>query len=194
MTVHKSSSPRTREVGFNGADQIVWDDLRIPGSSVRLGASAPDLVAFLGAGGLLVSAFDGNATLEQIYFTIQLPHGYKLGSNITPHVHWTPTTAGAGNVKWNLEYSWSNTGSAFPGSTTISVTDAASGTAWEHTKAFFPAIVGSAITDVSSMLVCRLFRDPSDGADTYGDDASFLELDFHYQIDMIGSVQPSSKV
>jgi hypothetical protein len=193
MTVHLSSRPRTRGIGYSGADEVVWDDLRIPGTSVRLGASAPDLVAFLGAGGLLLPAFDGGATLEQVYFTIQMPHGYKLGTDITPHVHWTPTTAGAGNVKWNLEYSWSDTGATFPAATTIAVTDAAGGTAWEHTKSFFPAIDGSGITKVSSMLVCRLFRDPSDGADTYGADASFSEFDFHYQIDTIGSQQPSSK-
>jgi hypothetical protein len=173
---------------------VVWDDLRIPGTSVRFGASSPDIAPFLGAGGLYLPAFDGAGTSEQVFFTVQFPHGYKLGTDICPHVHWSPTTADAGNVKWNLEYTWVEIGGTFAASATIDVTDAASGTAWDHQVAGFADINGSGITTVSSMLVGRLYRDPTDGADTYGADASLLEIDFHHQIDTIGSLQATSKI
>lgn len=165
----------------------VWDDLRIPGLSVKTGASAPDLAAFLGAGSLLVLAFDGAATLEQCYFTAQLPHSYKEGTNLYPHVHWTPTTADAGDVVWQLEYSWVNVDGTFGASTTIETAAAAAGgTAWVHKKTSFAAITGASKT-ISSMLVCRLFRDPAHASDTYTHDAAFLEVDFHYEIDTVGS-------
>jgi hypothetical protein len=170
---------------FNGT-ATVWDDLRVPGLQVKIGASAPDLTAFLGAGNLLIYRFDGNATTEQVYFTIQLPHSYKEGSDITPHVHWSPINANAGNVKWQLEYSWANIDATFPAVTTITATDAASGTAWDHQTIDFSAITGTGKT-ISSMLVCRLFRDPTDAADTYASDAALLEIDFHFEINTIGS-------
>ena len=37
------------------------------------------------------------------------------------------------------------------------------------------------------MLVCRLFRDPADNADTYPQDIAFLQFDIHYEIDSLGS-------
>lgn len=35
------------------------------------------------------------------------------------------------------------------------------------------------------MLCCRLFRDAAN--DDYGGDVAFLEFDFHYEIDSLGS-------
>lgn len=169
-----------------------WEDLRVPGTTVKLGATAPDFAAFLGSGNLLTYLFDGAATAEQVYFTIQMPHGWKAGSDIYPHIHWTPTDANAGNVKWQLEYSWANIDATFAAPTTISIVDAADGTAWKHQKAQFAAIVGSGKT-LSSMLVCRLFRDPADAADTYAHDAAFLQFDVHYEIDTLGSRQETVK-
>ena len=167
-----------------------WDDIRIPGTSVRSGASAPDLEPWLGAGGLRLPTFNGGATLEQVYFTIQLPHSYKLGTPIYPHVHWGPTTAGAGNVIWNLEYSWVDNGRVSPAAATIQATDAAGGAAWTSQTASFDAITpvnGTNGDILSGMITCRLYRDPTLAGDTYADDASLLEFDFHIRLDTIGS-------
>lgn len=40
---------------------------------------------------------------------------------------------------------------------------------------------------ISSILICRIWRNSSNAADTYTDDAGLLSLDFHYQIDTVGS-------
>jgi hypothetical protein len=53
--------------------------------------------------------------------------------------------------------------------------------------ASFPSITAAAITGVSSMIVCRLYRNATDAADTYDTAAALLEFDFHYPIDAIGS-------
>lgn len=170
----------------------LWEDMRIPGSSVQRGASAPDLDPFLAAGDLLINRFDGGVTTNQIYFQVQMSHTHKLGTAIWPHVHWVPVDANAGNVYWQLEYSWANINEAFPASTTIGIADAAAGVAWTHQLASF-AIIEKADTTVSSMLVCRLFRDPTNGADTYGSDAGLLEFDLHFENDMLGSRSESAK-
>lgn len=170
-----------------------FDDLRIPGLSTKIGATPPDLISFAPATtNLQVYGFDGTTITEQVFFVVQLPHSYKEGSDITPHVHWTPVDTNSGNVKWFLEYSWANNEIAFSAPTTISVIDAADGTAWKHQKAFFSPIVGTGKT-ISSMLVCRLYRNPTDAEDTYGSDAAFLEIDFHFEQDTLGSQTASSK-
>ena len=179
-------------VGIDNFEEV-WDDLRISGLSVRTNATAPDLITLGPSGGLLALGFDGAATTEQCYFAIQLPHGYKQGSDIYPHVHWCPVNANAGNVKWQLEYSWANINEAFGAPTTIPVVAAAPGTEWKHTISSFAAISGTGKT-ISSMLMCRLFRNPGDGSDTYGSDAAFLEFDFHYQIDALGSQLETTKL
>ena len=179
-----------------GIDNLAetWDDFRVPGHSTKTGSSAPNLVAFGPSGNLFCLAFNGAATLEQVYFAMQLPHHYKEGSDIRPHVHWTPTTNDAGNVKWQFEYFWANAATdVFGAPTTLSVVDAASGAAWTHQKSFFPVISGTG-KKISSMLMCRLFRDPSDAADTYAHEAAFLEFDFHYQVDSTGSQQIAVKL
>ena len=175
--------------------ETVWDDVRVPGLSVEApGPNAPTLGAFLGAGGLLAWRFTGVGVLvNEVYFTVQLPHGYKEGTDIVPHVHWTPTDANAGNVVWQLEYSWQNVnGGAFPATTTITTTQAASGTAWDSLVANFAAISGTG-KQISSQLVCRLFRDPAHASDTYGFDAALVEVDFHFEVETLGSRQPFVK-
>jgi len=39
------------------------------------------------------------------------------------------------------------------------------------------------------MIICRLFRDAAGtgGTDSYASDVALLEIDFHYEIDSLGS-------
>ena len=170
-----------------------WDDSMQPALSARTGASAPGFDAFLAAGGLLVPTFDGINTIEQVYFSVQLPHSYKEGTNIIPHIHWTPTTADAGNVVWQMEYSWGTIGSAFPAAATIETAAAAAGgTAWVHKMTDFAELNGNGKT-VSSIIIGRAFRAWNHASDTYEHDVSFVGLDFHFKKDTAGSNTASAK-
>jgi len=175
-----------KKIAAIDATGLVWDDARVPGHSAQLGASPPDVVTFGPSGNLMVLAFDGSVTMEQIYFQIQMPHSYSEGTSIYPHVHWTPTDAGTGTVGWHLEYTWANVNDVFPAPTTLSLTDNAPGVAWKSMVKGFGAIAGIG-KKISSMIVGRLYRDPT--TDTYGSDAAFLEFDVHFQIDADGSTQ-----
>lgn len=174
------------------ADLTRWNDINFPGANLGAGASAPDLVTLFGAGNVLGRAFDGNATTEQLYSSDELLHGYVEGSNIYFHIHWMPTTAEAGNVKWQLEYSWVNAGAVAAAPTTISATVAAAGAAWTHQMTTFTAINGEG-KKIGSQFAFRLFRNPSDAADTYEADAALLSCGIHYQVDATGSREVGTK-
>ena len=173
----------------------VFEDLTIPVTSSKNGGSKDPgfaLVKNNGASsqGVFTYWFDP-AIEEELYFTVQLPHGWKAGSTIYPHLHWTAASnVGANKVVWGMEYVWTNIGSNF-GNTTIITGDtpiAAIGTidAFEHALTPLPSIDGSEYT-LSSMMLCRIYRDATNVADNYGSDAGLLQIDFHLEVDADGS-------
>jgi hypothetical protein len=175
----------------------VWDDIRISGAQVRLGATAPSLEAFGPSGSLRTYRFE-TAAHQEIEFEVQMPHGWKPG-RIYPHVHWAPIDTTTGNVVWQLEYAFQSIGGVFGAPATMaSIPAAAGGTAWAHkltdlqTAAGANYIDGSAL-GLSSMLVGRLHRDSGAAPDTLAQDVAFLEIDMHYEMDTIGSRLPSEK-
>ena len=77
---------------------VGWDDLRVPITSVKLqGTKDPDFAKVFDNGiasqGVFIYLFD-DGTEEEVYFTAQIPHEWKLESNLIPHVHWLPQDAG----------------------------------------------------------------------------------------------------
>jgi hypothetical protein len=178
-------------------DATRWDDLKVPVNSIRVKNIDIDPAVwkdFIGETALLAFE-DRNASSERsVTFTVQMPHGWKEGSDIMPHVHWSAEVAPVGErVYWALEYTWINVGGNFPATTTIKSNSVATpnGTsisAYEHVITPLGTISGSGNT-LSSMIVCRLYRNSSDNSnDTFiGEDAMLLEIDFHYQIDSDGS-------
>jgi hypothetical protein len=177
----------------------VWDDMRFPlnyGTSSNL---ATTWTSFLG--NTYLDAFKATGT-DALYFQVQLPHNYKEGTDIFPHIHWSPLTTGTtGNngVYWELEYTWANNGETFPATTTLSgyeVVPALTGdlVAKRHyiTKIGTSGISGSGKA-ISSMIICRIARLGDNVNDTYSGLAGALEVDFHYQIDTFGSREEYTK-
>ena len=80
------------------------------------GVNDPNLVQVKdngsGSTGVYTYQFDNN-TEEELFFAAQIPHAWKEGSNIYPHVHWYPTNTDTGNVIWGLEYTWANVNGTF---------------------------------------------------------------------------------
>ena len=170
-----------------------WDDLRVPVTSVRrLGTTDPDWVQFKDNGaasvGVFALNFDGGGTRdEEVMFSVQMSHGWREGSALHPHVHWSPTDATAGNVRWALEYTVCNVDGTFGNTTIIYINDPSDQVAGKHQIADFADIDMTGNT-FSAMLICRLMREATDAADTYdGHDATLFEIDFHHQIDRPGS-------
>lgn len=178
-----------------------WEDLRVPVNAIKVPTVNPPTWADYSAGQLLAFSYQSVAGNEQqVYFCAQLPHSYRLGSTIHPHVHWVPavnTTDATEGVRWGLEYEWVSIGGTFSSTNTIYGLETLTKGACINTHQItsFSAITGSG-KGISSMLVCRLFRNSSNGADTYdgaGATALLLEIDFHFEADTIGSRTETEK-
>ena len=161
------------------------------------GSSAPTLTTF--RGNLKVGTFNGaGTTVNEIFGSIHIPHNYIAGTDIYFHIHWSHIIASpTGSVKWNLDYSFARGFSyeAFPTPTTISLTQAA-GTQYFHHIIESSAITGTNI-EADTLILCRIWRDPADVADTFANNAFFLRADAHIQVDNRSTkekVRPFTKV
>lgn len=131
-----------------------------------------------------------SGTMNEVYFSVQLPHDYKLNTVLKPHVHWIWNSDISGEVKWYLEYTFTEIGHTFS-DTQILYTKNVIGTGSSpssdyHVLSEFDDISG--VSNISSMMLCRLYRDTESGSgDTYSGSAQLLEFDLHYEIDSYGS-------
>jgi hypothetical protein len=108
------------------------------------------------------------------------------------------------HVRWGLEYSIKEIDGAFGKTTTIATNCVAfNGTTrtlpYRHSIDYItPDISGNFglanQLNVSSVIMCRFFREGSHPDDTYDFDAAATSIDFHYQLDSIGSDSDISKV
>jgi hypothetical protein len=177
----------------------VWNDLMVyPDATTKGGSNPPSWgVAFKknSAGtsqGVYLWMFASNAE-EELYFAVQIPHDYKIGSDIFPHVHWTTVsgTPSEANVVWGLEYTIVAMGGSFPTTQTlksgsvIASIGTPSGTG-QHLINDFNAIDGTGL-GISTVMVCRLYRAVTDPGDTFSNAVGFLGFDIHYEQDTHGS-------
>jgi hypothetical protein len=175
--------------------QYQWDDMRIiPSTFDFAGANDPSITTWTPGGAGAVSfriwEFQQNDTG---YFSCQIPHGYAEGTDLLPHIHWTPKDRGVAEsgktVDWKLDYSIASINEVFPSSVTLSMKDTCSGENHKHEiDAATPTISGSGLR-VSAMLVGRIYRGADDtwAGTSAGQLPCLLELDIHYQINSLGS-------
>ncbi|MEI6091939.1 MAG: hypothetical protein WCR42_15905, partial [bacterium] len=127
---------------------------------------------------------------RSVYFEVQMPHSWVGGtSKIYPHVHWAPTTTNTGTCRWVFEYTWVDINGTFGTSTTYVMDGAASsGTAWKHYIVGAGGITPSGTQGgVSTMMICRLYREGGNAADTYTGNACLIAFDIHFEKDTEGS-------
>ena len=171
-------------------DSLLWDDLQVNLSSVRLPASgAPTWTAYKGG---FVLSFSKTAD-NKIYFLGQLPHSYKQGSDIEMHLHLAYPNAGVGDIRWNFTHSWANMGDDFPAETPATKDIASPNDADNHQYADIADMTGTG-KQISSVLICSLEREGSDAVNDDYDDVVYLTaLDFHFQKDTVGSREEAAK-
>ncbi len=177
----------------------VWNDLMVfPDATTKGGSNPPEWgQAFkknaVGTSqGVYLWMFSPTIE-EELYITVQIPHDYKVGSDLHPHVHWTTVTGtpSGSNVVWGLEYTLVAVGGTFPNTviitsnTLIPECGTPSGTGQHLISPFSP--VSGAGLGISSVLICRLFRAPGDAAATFPNTVGLLGFDIHYEQDTQGS-------
>ncbi len=174
-----------KDHSFASSFDVQWDDLRFPATAINPPGQVNDPDWDNTKGGWLFAA----SSTEQLWLIAQLPHAWKEGSILKPHVHWEKSTSAAGNVFWELTYSWSSINTARTGETIIDQDTpvVASDILDVQQLSAFPDIDATG-KKISDMLVMKLARVGGNAADTYGADARLLEFDIHVQIDSRGSI------
>ncbi len=166
-------------------EEPVWNDLSIAMSQARTPASlAPTWTPYKGTQVPAYSATQVNV----LYFSAQLPHSYKEGTNIEFHIHLAYPDAVAGNSVWYFTYSWANDNEAFPApSNSGQVVIASPGIIDDHQRDEIIASIDGTGKKISSVLLCSIQRTGTHGDDNYGNIIYLVSADFHHQIDTIGS-------
>jgi hypothetical protein len=172
-------------------EDTVWDDLSIAMAQVRTPASlAPVWVPYKGS---QVPAFSASQ-VNVLYFSAQMPHSYKEGSNIEFHIHVAYPDAVAGNSVWYFTYSWANIDDPFPAAAMSGQIVAASpGITDEHQLIELIASMNGTGKTISSVLLCSIQRTGTHDQDNYGNVIYLVSGDFHYEMDSIGSDTMSVK-
>jgi hypothetical protein len=165
-----------------------WDDLRFPAQGINpAGATSPptvDEVLTSFPGTLL---FAGNAE-NVIAGVAQMPHGWRAGSTVRPHIHWSLPVGSSAAVGWEFYYRHLG----FPSDVAAEWVGPIAGTI----AAGDPSVTNShVITDFGdlsmsgkreSSMICWQIRRQG-GTDANTGTARLYEFDIHYQIDKQGT-------
>lgn len=168
-------------------EDTVWEDLRFPATRLRQGATLkPDFNETE-----VTIDFDDSSD-ETTYIIAQLPHAWKQGSEIRPHIHWIQNQNL--NIPWSLQYRIQTNGAATTVPWTTITLDQQ---AYTYTSGDLNQINYSSTNidmtgcTLSCIIQFKLARDVSE--DVYTGDAQVYEFDLHYQIDTLGSQDEFSK-
>jgi len=181
----------------------LWDDMRITANlvvNVPAPPFEPIFAPFLDDGGGSVGTGTYWYDIGQYsFFNVQVPHGWKEGTLIEPHIHWsTDAGGGPGDVAWLLEWVDATPMTGFPPVTSImtSAPDSVAGP-YFHQVVGFPPIDWS-VNRLSTILLGRIERvlsaaaTPPGGPD-YPGLIALLSIDFHIQKNDMGSTAPFVK-
>jgi len=183
--------------------QTVWDDYVTPlGPNNWNGASNNPTLTKLGddgdsSQGVYAYVWSDD---DEALITIQMPHTWKEGTDIYPHIHFmcTSDVSPAEYFGIEFEYWWADINEDFPANTTLELIDIStaenSNKMHQIANVTASAITGSGHT-LSSVLNCRIKRVAvtTSGLDNYADGVAILDFDVHHEIDTMGSRQIGTK-
>jgi len=173
---------------FSGS-ATTWNDIFFPLTTAKRGANnLPEFseseVAYL---------FPSNNTSHIMYMVGQMPHDRKVGSDISPHVHWKQTQSGSPVFK--LDYKWFGIGQDVPAdwATLVMNNRVIPYTSGSIHQLNYGDMISGSIVDptvgVSSIIIMKLYRDD----DAYTGNAICYQFDIHYLQDSLGSRTEYSK-
>ena len=169
-----------------------WEDLRTPLTTAKIpAANFPGLEQVKDDGAASIGAFAYHfADGQYMFLTVQMPHSWKEGSTVYPHIHFMTTTdvSPADNFGIGLEYIWQNEDAVATATSAIEI-DISTGvnSSYKHQEANLSStgISGTGKT-MSSTFIARLYRQAAD-TDNYAGDVIITEFDIHYQRHTRGS-------
>ena len=180
-----------------------WKDKEAPLHSAKIsGSQPPSWDQYID--GIYAYSFSASQ-LREIWITFHLPHDMALTyknpdgtispPKLFPHFHWSTGAGGTdtGDVRFGIEWTYAqgyNT-AAFGTSQTIYLSDAGSGTAYQHmiTEVSDDNAISSADFEVDGILLMRVFRDGAHASDTLSDKIFIFTVDMHYLSDGYNTIE-----
>lgn len=175
----QGSLDRNRTFRF---DFIGWDDLRFPATGINPPGATSDPTRNTSDGLLDFSA----SAVNLVMGVAQMPHSWKEGTRVEPHIHWMVPNSNTGVVVWKFEYTVAKRNEVFPAYADITVLAPAPEVASRNGFTSFGHIDMEGKT-ASSVILWKLSRLGDNATDTYGSVAKLLEFDIHYLVDSLGS-------
>lgn len=185
---HYSEFEADGHLVFNG-NATAWEDVNLDPTSMAGGGTAPTSISF-STSTVKIASFV-NAATDEVCGMHELPHAWKLGSQISFHCHWCPTTTNTGTCRFGLEYFFIRAGQAPSFPVKIYAEQAGGGVAWAKQDIAFANI--TPVSELGVQLAFRFFRDGSHVNDTFTGDAAVSTIGFHYEMDGTGSRQIGTK-
>ena len=167
----------------------VYDDIIIQAYNLRGGTTPPTYGAFQDT---IFGASFINGQTDIVYGSFEVPHCYKEGTNLSVHLHWSPSSTNTGECAWLMKYTFANMNGTFGSEETLNFTQTGCGTANHHQYiAGDTAINGTAKTiKIGSIIAFALSRPTGDA---FTGDAFLHSIGVYYEIDTIGSRQETIK-
>lgn len=164
-----------------GKYDTVWNDIIINPSNLKGGASVPNFSVFIG---VIYQLLFLNAQSDEVFGSFEIPHDYKEGTAIYPHIHWSPSNTNTGNCVWQFDYVKENINGTFSSVTNLTITQAGSGTALGHQLAETNIPIPGTGMKIGDIVIFRLGRATGDA---FTGDAFLHSVGVHYEIDKVGS-------
>jgi hypothetical protein len=169
-----------------------WKDSVSLVSAAPGGAAAPTLANF-GPAGTLQRQEYSFALNDYVWIgAFHVNHDISSGCKCYPHVHWSTNGTDLNTVKWefHIQRALGHNQAAFGAPTVISVTQAASGTAWKHMIAEVALADALTLTEPDELILVSLRRVTNGG--TNNTDAVFgILVDLHYEADRMATKNKS---
>jgi hypothetical protein len=164
-----------------------WADI-VSELYLRGGPSSPSVAQY--KSGIYLYELMPNDTLE-VFSNFHIPHTWKPGTMLYPHIHFTTSSNEAGVVRWGFEYTWarrhdSSGFKTFPATQTISVDfTIPANSADTHFVCEAPNLGGIDGTniEVDAMVLMRIYREGAHENDTFPDSVFGITADLHIEVD-----------
>lgn len=186
----KGSNLTPSEVDGNFADLAARTDLawQMEGlePTLREGIGNPaELAAFRG-NTIAYEFVDGS--VSETFVNWDVPFQWAAGTDLYAAIHWSPgASTTTGTVRWALEFTSAPVNGTFPTTTTFTIDGVIStASAWKHCQSVSAAYPGSSVSPNERFLI-RLYRDGTNGSDTFAASAYLIGIDFYYQVNKFGT-------
>jgi hypothetical protein len=171
-----------------------WDDIMIPIFGQRWTGSSDPTPEVIGAGGTVIRAtrFDIN---NEVFFIAEIPHSYKEGTDLYPHVHWFGVAAsGTEPLRFVMDIQWRSGSDIITISGTGEVSYSGSGSCGTGYAQRYMSL--ATITGTSGKMgqqIMGRFRRITNGATDYASAVYVQTVGIHFQMDSFGSLNETSK-